>query len=64
MDDPTIRPSLVPPLANYFDYFTRAKANNLHGYYAAALCSYKINTKNAATSAAPTEVARYIYTVA
>ena len=61
MAEPTRRPSLVPLLATYCNYFARDKAET---YYAAILQPYKINTAYASAAATTTsaEVARPIYT--
>ena len=53
MADPTGRPSLMPPLATYCDYFERAEIAPFRSHYAAILRPYNIDAENAAATTAP-----------
>ena len=57
MADPNGCPSLVPSLATYRNYFTRAETNTFCGHYADVIRTYKIDAENAAAATTPSEVA-------
>ena len=61
MDNPIIRPGLVPPLATYHEYFVRAETDAFCGHYASVLHPYYTETENAAATTTPAEFVQKIY---
>ena len=64
MVDPINRPSLLPPLTLYRNYFTRAEMDTFCGRYAAVLGPYNIEPSNTASAVKPKEVINQIYDAA